>query len=183
MVGVSMRAEEIKVISEVEEDEEERWLWLSIGMTSLSSSRFGEGETISIPLSGVRVVDETGELLSFRLFCPSVCWDTVDGFKGSAQRELYPSQTRPSRAQLWQLALLVNPNHLIHSYYRVLGSHLGLASSHLFRLFLHVKHPERDHLAPSRFCLFLGPSIIMAGFMVRLSTCGDWPPRHMSRMI
>lgn len=75
-------------------------------MISFLSIRFDKGETISIALSGVRVVDETGELLSFRLFCPSLCWDTVDGFKGSAQREPYPSQTRPSRAQLWQL---VNP--------------------------------------------------------------------------
>lgn len=33
-------------------------------------------------------------------------------------------------------------------------THFGLASSHRFRRFLHVKQPDRDHLPPSRLYLF-----------------------------
>lgn len=33
-------------------------------------------------------------------------------------------------------------------------THLGLASSHRFRRFLHVKQPDRDHLPPSRLYFF-----------------------------
>lgn len=52
-------------------------------------------------------------------------------------------------------------------------THLGLASSHRFRRFLHVKQPDRDHLPPSRLYLFLVAAwsgaevVVLVRFMLR----------------